>query len=90
MRGAAAPYADQGDIQLVTRSILPAQGAAAEDNQSGAGGGFNKIASLHRDLRHIVADIGIAFACVSRPWRRSMVATYSAVLRMDFVCQIAG
>ena len=39
VRGAAAPYADEGDIQLVAGGVLPAQRAALQNDQSGARGG---------------------------------------------------
>ena len=46
VRGAAAPYADEGDVQLVAGGVLAAQRAALQDEQAGAGGA-KKVASLH-------------------------------------------
>ena len=49
VRGSAAPYADEGDIQLVAGGVLPPQRAAFQNGESGGGGGgFEQVTSLHR------------------------------------------
>ena len=47
VRGSAAPYADEGDIQLVAGGVLSAQRTALENRQSGAGGRIS--------VNHVVA-----------------------------------
>src|SRR5207237_8826275 len=48
VRSPAAPYADEGHVQLITRSVLTAQCAALQNEQTGAGaGGAKEVASLH-------------------------------------------
>src|SRR5205085_5764900 len=46
VRRSPAPYADEGNVQLLAGSVLAAERAAFQDEQAGAGG-TKEVASLH-------------------------------------------
>ena len=49
VRQAAAPDADQGDVELVAGGVLARAGAAGQEQQSGpgGGGGLQELATIH-------------------------------------------